>query len=98
MDDLIYNQQMWVTDTNPVVLVDSVKRCLLLSGMKAFNFAEHHFSPQGYTCFWLLAESHVAVHTFPERCVTYIEISCCNQERMGKLVRYISEELHVKTL
>ena len=41
---------------------------------------EHHFEPQGYTALYLLAESHFAVHTFPEFGRTYYELSSCNME------------------
>ena len=40
---------------------------------------EHSFQPQGYTAIWLLAESHFAIHTFPEENKTYIELSSCNR-------------------
>ncbi|MEK6895508.1 MAG: adenosylmethionine decarboxylase [Nanoarchaeota archaeon] len=28
--------------------------------------AHHHFEPHGYTGLWLLSESHLAIHTYPE--------------------------------
>lgn len=48
--------------------------------------SEHHFSPQGYTCLWLLAESHLALHSFPEEAHTYIELSSCNAGKHRKFV------------
>ncbi|MEL7222709.1 MAG: S-adenosylmethionine decarboxylase, partial [Bacteroidota bacterium] len=38
------------------------------------------FEPQGWTGIWLLAESHLAIHTFPEARKTYIELSSCNRQ------------------
>ncbi len=42
---------------------------------------EQHFPHNGYTAFWLLAESHLAIHTFTEKECTYIELSSCNKEK-----------------
>lgn len=35
------------------------------------------FDPFGYTCLILLSESHLAIHTFPERGKAYIELTSC---------------------
>lgn len=42
---------------------------------------EQHFPNGGYTALWLLAESHLAVHTFPESKATYLELSGCNESK-----------------
>lgn len=49
---------------------------------------EHHFEPQGYTALWLLGESHLAVHTFPEHGISYLELSSC---MMDKYVLFLAE-------
>lgn len=54
---------------------------LIKAGFIILNRMEHHFMPQGYTAIWLLAESHLAVHTFPESGKTYVELSSCNQPK-----------------
>jgi S-adenosylmethionine decarboxylase len=38
------------------------------------------FTPQGFTVLFLLCESHLAIHTFPEENQTYIELSSCNKQ------------------
>lgn len=50
---------------------------LATSGHTILNFVEHHFEPQGYTALWLLGESHLAIHTFPEHGRSYVELSSC---------------------
>lgn len=30
------------------------------------SFAHHRFEPQGVSCCWVLAESHISVHTWPQ--------------------------------
>ena len=54
-----------------------IQESLTESGFTILNFVEHAFQPQGYTCLWLLGESHAAMHTFPEENKTYIELSSC---------------------
>ena len=56
-------------------------------GVAIVGFKEAHFEPQGYTAVWILAESHLAVHTFPEAGRTYCELASCNRE---KFVAYLS--------
>ena len=44
---------------------------------------EHKFKPQGYTVTILLAESHVAIHTYPEYNSLYFNIYSCRGEDDG---------------
>ncbi|WP_435262169.1 S-adenosylmethionine decarboxylase family protein [Tenacibaculum sp. nBUS_03] len=79
----IYNFQEWISETNPEVLKTNFEDLLEQSKFTLLAFNEHHFEQRGYTCFWLLGESHLAVHTFPESNKTYIELSSCNQEKLN---------------
>ncbi|MEA3444203.1 MAG: S-adenosylmethionine decarboxylase [Bacteroidota bacterium] len=79
MEQLIYNFTAWVTECDPETLRVSLDEIIDKSGYTVLNKMEHHFSPVGYTHLWLLAESHLAVHTFPEDGKTYIELSSCNK-------------------
>lgn len=40
---------------------------------------EYQFSPQGVTALALLAESHIAIHTWPERGYAAVDIFTCGQ-------------------
>ena len=51
---------------------------------------EHAFEPIGWTGIWLLAESHLAIHTFPEENKTYIEISSCNKEMYDEFLKLLT--------
>lgn len=44
----------------------------------------HTFEPQGYTIAVLLAESHVAVHTYPEYNSLYFNLYSCRGEHDGE--------------
>jgi len=76
----IWNKNGWVKETDPIKLKNKFSDLLGLSGFEILNFVEHYFEPQGYTAFWLLGESHLAIHTFPEEQKSYIELSSCNED------------------
>lgn len=77
---VVYNFQQWISLTDPKILEKEFSELLSLSGYRVLNFMEHHFPNGGYTCLWLLAESHLAIHTFISDNKTYIELSGCNEQ------------------
>lgn len=50
---------------------------------------KHEFHPQGLTAVVLLAESHMAVHTYPERGQVFVDVFTCG----GQDPRYAVAEL-----
>lgn len=76
----VYNFQMWINITEPDVLKEAFSGLLAFSGYHVLNYMEHLFPNGGFTSLWLLAESHLAIHTFIEDQKTYIELSGCNKE------------------
>lgn len=42
------------------------------------NEVGHQFAPSGYTYIYLLSESHMSIHTYPEYMQLYMDIFCCN--------------------
>jgi S-adenosylmethionine decarboxylase len=91
MENLIYNYTAWVNECDPVKLSEGLDQLIEKSGYTLLNKMSYHFQPQGYTCLWLLAESHLAVHTFPENGKTYIELSSCNQEKNENFKKLFKE-------
>lgn len=73
----MFNYNTWIPETRPEVLREYYEKRLKDAGFKILKVCEHHFQPQGYTALFLLAESHFAIHTFPEEGKTYIELSSC---------------------
>lgn len=78
MQAKIYNFADWIAETQPEILTPLFDEMIALSGFTVLDTIEHHFEPQGFTKLYLLAESHFAIHTFPEEGKTYIELSSCN--------------------
>lgn len=91
MEARIDNYRVWVKGTNSELLKNATEQLIIDSGFSILNFVEHHFDPQGYTALWLLAESHCALHTFPEQEKSYLELSSCNLQMYEDFVRLIAQ-------
>ena len=83
----IWNKSYWVLDTDPAILKKEYSDRLINAGFNVLDLIEHHFHPQGYSILFLLAESHLAIHTFPEECKSYIELSSCVKD---KFINFVS--------
>lgn len=46
-------------------------------GFAILNKVEHAFEPQGLTILYLLSESHISIHTFPEKDYLALDIYTC---------------------
>ncbi|MBU3012955.1 S-adenosylmethionine decarboxylase [Polaribacter vadi] len=78
----MFHFEKWISITNPETLKSNFNDFLVNSGFTIVNFTEHYFPIKGYTCVWVLAESHLAIHTFPQKNTSYIQISSCNLEKL----------------
>ena len=78
----IFNDTYWVKECNSKKLKDTLNKILNECKFNVLDFVEYE-----YTALWLLAESHLAVRTFPEENKTYIELSSCNEEK-SKIFNY----------
>ncbi len=88
----MFNKSWWVTETREKELDRVLKGLLNDAGFNVRDEIECEFRPYGYTKLWLLSESHLAVHTFPEEGATYIELSSCNEQYY---INFISEIVRV---
>lgn len=86
------NWHAWVSECDPAVLDGKYKADLLRAGFKILKECEWHFRPYGYTKLYLLAESHFAIHTFPEEQKTYIELSSCVDKQFDKFLEILGED------
>lgn len=83
----MYNYHNWIKYQKEEILIDTIEKILLESGFTIINKVEHYFMNQGYTGLWLLAESHLAIHTFPEENKIYIEISSCVKKYFNNFIK-----------
>lgn len=67
--------------------VDSLEKALLnAANHENFNILDrlsHRFTPQGYTALFLLTESHLAIHTYPEYNSLVFNVYSCRHEKDG---------------
>lgn len=72
-----------LSDCNREILMDSEKSYALFaqavreSGLTVVDEGFYKFSPHGFTCFLLLAESHASLHAWPEYGYCAIDIFTC---------------------
>lgn len=83
----MYNYSTWIEETNSAILFDYYMQALNNAGFGVENVIEKHFEHQGYTALFLLSESHLAIHTFPEAKQTYIELTSCIKKPFDKFVK-----------
>ncbi|AYE37120.1 spermidine synthase (plasmid) [Borrelia turcica IST7] len=83
------NISFWIGCTDAKFLVFFFEKLLIKSKFKILNKREHKFVPYGLTVLFLLAESHLAIHTFPEKNKTYIELTSCVDEQFFRFLKLL---------
>lgn len=88
----MYELSLWVHyNGDDTALCQLLRGYIAASGHTILDTAEHAFTPQGFTCMWLLAESHMAVHTYPEHSRAYIQLSSCSLSKYQDLSRLLRD-------
>ena len=80
----IFNLKGWIKLVDESRLKDIFNEVLDKSAFTSLNYSSHQFPVNGFTAFWLLAESHLALHTFTESGWCYIELSSCNKDKTDR--------------
>jgi len=61
--------------------IDGVKPLMVkiieVGELNVLGEMEHQFKPIGATILYLLSESHLSIHTYPEKCYCAIDVYCC---------------------
>jgi S-adenosylmethionine decarboxylase len=75
------------------ILIEAAKR----TGNTPLEFSYHKFNPQGLTGVLLLAESHIAFHSWPEFNYLGIDIfSCGRKAKPERALKYLKRVLRPK--
>ena len=75
------------------LLIEAAKK----AGNTPLNFTFHKFQPQGITGVLLLAESHIAFHSWPEVGYLAIDIFSCGKKTFPeKALKYLKQKLKPK--
>lgn len=91
----IFNIKGWVKQTDAQKLKATFDSILDQSNFKVLNYTDHQFPLNGFTAFWLLAESHLAIHTFNDSGWSYLELSSCNKEKAMNFLT-LTEQLNTE--
>ena len=69
------------------------------SKSELINISCHKFKPQGVTALAMLAESHLSIHTWPEKGVAKCDIfTCSDKAKPEKAVEYLGEALEAEQI
>lgn len=67
------------------VMLAACQAAISHSGMSVVSCTSKRFEPQGLTAIWLLAESHFALHTYPEHGFVSVDCYTCGDEGSPEL-------------
>lgn len=68
-DEILLNDRMFIEN----LLYETSQKC----AATFLNTVSHQFEPQGVTAVTLLAESHISIHTWPEKQMAVCDIFTC---------------------
>ena len=63
------------------------------SEFTVLDVIEHQFEPEGFSILYLLSESHISIHTFPERQYFALDIYTCREYDNNDIYNEIYEYL-----
>ena len=63
------------------------------------NLAVHKFDPQGVTSIAMLAESHISIHTWPEKLMAVCDVFTCGDRTLPQsAMQYMYENLEAQAI
>ncbi len=77
----IYESPAGLLD-DPDAVVDALRAAALAAKATLLQTTAHRFEPHGVTGLALLAESHISVHTWPERRYAACDVFTCGTETL----------------
>ncbi|GAF01428.1 S-adenosylmethionine decarboxylase [Saccharicrinis fermentans] len=89
----IFNLKAWVVLVDESQLQKIFSDILSRAGFNVLDYSSHQFPVNGFSAFWLLAESHLAIHTFTNSGWCYVELSSCNKEKAFRFKELVKEAL-----
>ena len=74
-----------------------LKQAAIFSGATPLKYQDFKFTPNGLTGVWILSESHVSIHTYPDKNYAHVDIFTCGNKCTPKTgIKYIIEQLKSK--
>ena len=81
---------------DPIFLKDLLFHGIMLSKSKILNTMIHQFTPHGVTILFALAESHVSLHTWPEKGCLAADFYTCGDKDPEIIAKYVIDALKSK--
>lgn len=76
----------------PVLMEDTLRRCVEAAGATLLHIHLHRFEPNGgISGVAVLAESHISVHSWPERSYAALDIFMCGKARPERCIEVLLE-------
>ncbi|MCL6588455.1 MAG: adenosylmethionine decarboxylase [Firmicutes bacterium] len=75
------------------LLMETLRQAAKSAKMTVLGEESYKFNPQGFTGLLLLSESHISIHTYPERGYAAIDVYTCGGGMTQKAVEYLKEVL-----
>lgn len=85
----VFNLKGWIELIEPTILIEVFQSELEQAGFTILNFTSNEFPNNGFTAVWVLAESHLALHSFAESGWTYLELTSCNKTKSERFKKRI---------
>lgn len=57
-----------------------LKEAAIISGATPLKYQDHKFTPNGITGVWILSESHISIHTYPDVFYAHVDIFTCGSK------------------
>ncbi|HBE80448.1 MAG TPA: adenosylmethionine decarboxylase [Firmicutes bacterium] len=75
------------------LLMNSLRQAASNARMTILGEKSFKFTPQGFTGLLLLSESHISIHTYPERGYAAIDVYTCGGGMTQKAIDFLKEVL-----
>jgi S-adenosylmethionine decarboxylase len=75
-------------------LISLIENAAVASGATVVQTIFKKFEPQGFTGICLLSESHISIHTFPEKNSAAVDVFCCGDAEPKVGCEMIIKELN----
>lgn len=87
----VFTLKGWINQVSNKILTQFFEAELKKANFNILNFTSNQFPNGGFTAIWILAESHLALHSFVESGWTYFELTSCNKSKSKIFVDSISK-------
>lgn len=71
---------------SPEEIEQTLRQCAIESGATILHSHMHHFEPHGVSGVVVLAESHISIHTWPERGYAALDVFMCGEANPYKAI------------